>query len=64
MIVGHNPGLEELLKTLCGEQLPYTTDGKLLTTGNLAEVEFPDDCTNITDGCGRLLRLMRPGDLA
>ena len=36
MVVGHNPGLEDLVDYLCGGQLEIPMDGKLLPTAALA----------------------------
>lgn len=63
MLVGHNPGLEELLGWLCTEPLPRTTDGKLLTTANLARIRLGDN-GNLSEGSGRLTDLTRADELA
>lgn len=62
MIVGHNPGLEDLLTHLCGDGVPRTVSGKLLPTGSLAVISLPDDWTPAS-GRGRLERLLRPKEL-
>ena len=43
MLVGHNPGLEELLLYLCGP-IPIPDDGKLLPTATLARLESSLAC--------------------
>jgi phosphohistidine phosphatase len=55
MIVGHNPGLEELLFALSGER-------EFLTTAALAEIELPVDAWQQLgeETAGRLLNLWRP----
>lgn len=59
MLVGHNPGLEELLEHLCADAAERTSKGKLLTTANVARVEIdPGDLER--RGAGRLIELMRP----
>ena len=63
MIIGHNPGLEELLRYLCGNDLPLTKNGKLLTTAAIAVVELPDDWGTIKPRSGHLIQLMRPKEL-
>jgi phosphohistidine phosphatase len=63
MVVGHNPGLEELLVYLCrDETLPRTQAGKLLTTANLAQVNLKDD-NILHTGSGELQQLVRPKDV-
>lgn len=64
MLIGHNPGLEELLIHLCGEQLPLTQSGKLLTTAAIAIVALPDGWCAIEPHSGHLVELMRPKELA
>lgn len=61
MLVGHNPGLEELLDFLVpGAQLqPY---GKHFPTAALAELEL-DSERGLDRGGARLVRLVRPRDL-
>jgi len=58
MIVGHNPGMEELVDTLTGESVT-------MTTANLAQVQFPivswRDLRPHTEG--KLLNLWRPKEL-
>ncbi|MGD8407849.1 MAG: histidine phosphatase family protein, partial [Thiohalophilus sp.] len=63
MLVGHNPGLEELLTWLCHEPLPRTEDGKLLTTANLARIQL-DKTGKLAEGNGKLVELTRANELA
>lgn len=58
MLVGHNPGLEELLGWLCAEPLPRTHEGQLLTTANLARIRL-DDSGALDEGRGHLIDLTR-----
>lgn len=62
LLVGHNPGLDELLCQLC-PGVPWRADGKLLTTAALARLELPDDWRSLGPGCARLLSLDRPKEL-
>lgn len=65
LVVGHNPGLEDLLITLCGRgAVPQTQQGKLFTTANLARVLLPGDDNPLRSGAGKLLQLVRPKELA
>jgi len=60
LLVGHNPGLDELLFHLCGEPLPRTAAGKLMTTAAIAWIRLPESWCRFPAGCGELLELMRP----
>jgi phosphohistidine phosphatase len=63
MLVGHNPGLEELLVWLAGETVTLPEDGKLLPTATLARLQMPDDWRTLAAGCARLLSITRPATL-
>ena len=63
MLVGHNPGLEELLDWLVSDTLPVPDDGKRLPTATLAIVKMPDDWQILIAGCARLDSITRPGML-
>ena len=62
MLVGHNPGMDQLLVYLCRDEITLTGSGKLMTTAALARIECrcpwadlgPEDCS--------LLELRRPKD--
>lgn len=62
MIVGHNPGLEELLEYLVGESL-VSDDGKILPTATVAHLEMPEDWSELANGCASLLSWVRPSML-
>lgn len=62
MLVGHNPGLEELLIWLCKEPLPRTTDGKLLKPASLAGIRLTGAPPG--EGSGSLVDLIRADELA
>lgn len=64
LLIGHNPGLEDLLRWLMREPLPEADNAKLLPTATLAWLEIPDDWSRLEAGCARLRQLMRPKDLA
>ncbi len=61
-LIGHNPGLESLLLELCPDA-PVMDSGKLFTTANLARIGLPGRWDDLSAGAGRLLDLVRPGDL-
>jgi phosphohistidine phosphatase len=63
MLVGHNPGLEELLVHLAGETVVRPPDGKLLPTAALAWLEMPEDWHNLSRGSGTLRSVTRPREL-
>jgi len=62
MLVGHNPGLEDLLLDLVAG-VEADEDGKLLATATLARVQLPDDWRNLAAYCGQLLSLNRAARL-
>ena len=63
MLVGHNPGMEELLVYLCGENLPTAANGKLLPTATLAQIAVADAWRNIRRNSCRLIAITRPKEL-
>jgi len=62
MLVGHNPGMEELLEVLCHEAPDIPADGKLLPTAAIAVLQVPS-LPDLQPGQARLDRLIRPRDL-
>ena len=63
LLVGHNPGLEELLRHLAGTDIDEPDDGKLLPTATVARLEMPDDWTALEPGSATLIALVRPRQL-
>jgi phosphohistidine phosphatase len=63
LLVGHNPGLEELLAWLCGEETVVPEDGKPMPTATLACLKLPEDWLRLEYGCARLISLTRPRSL-
>ena len=63
MIVGHNPGLDELLLYLVNAP-PMTDSGKLMTTACLALVALPPDWSHLPKHCGVLTNITRPKELS
>jgi phosphohistidine phosphatase len=61
LLVGHNPGFDDLLCHLCGEPPSRDVEGKLLTTAAIAALEF-DGPVDTRKGCARLVALKRPND--
>ena len=60
LLVGHNPGMDELLEYLAGPVRDRTEDGKLLTTAALAQLNMPETWGNLRPNCARLELLVRP----
>lgn len=59
LLVGHNPGLEELLLYLARDTVKVPQDG-LLKTATLAHIAMPDDWTELPEGAAHLVSLTRP----
>jgi len=63
LLVGHNPGLEDLVSYLAGDELEGPADGKLLPTATLARLEMPNNWQGLDAGCAQLTALIRPRNL-
>lgn len=63
LLVGHNPGLEDLLNHLVGGEIPHAKNGKLLPAGSLARLAMPTHWADLAVGCARLMELVWPGQL-
>ncbi|MGZ8176063.1 MULTISPECIES: SixA phosphatase family protein [Methylobacter] len=63
LLVGHNPGLEDLLLKLIPHSVPLSANGKCLSTAALAQLTFKGDWTELTEGCAKLVTLIRPDSL-
>lgn len=63
LLVGHNPGLEELLLYLAGTQVQIPADGKVLPTAALVHLTMPDDWSALAPGCAKISSLIRPRSL-
>ena len=64
VLVGHNPGLDELVCHLHGGTPHRTRSGKLMTTGAIAWFRMPDDWSQLAPGCAELVQLARPKELS
>jgi len=62
MLVGHNPGLDELLLYLSEIEPSYTATGKLLTTAAVACLLLPHDWSRLERASAELRLLVRPGE--
>jgi phosphohistidine phosphatase len=63
MIVGHNPGLEELLEHLAGEAIEAPAGGPVLPTAALARLSMPHEWQRLESGCAQLISINRPREL-
>lgn len=63
LLVGHNPGLEDLLIFLCGEKATKPAAGKRFPTAALAQLKLPDDWRRLEPRSARLNALIRPRDI-
>lgn len=59
MLVGHNPGLEDLLLFLADEKINIPDDGKLLPTATLAHMCMPDDWRSLKAASASLKAIVR-----
>jgi phosphohistidine phosphatase len=63
LLVGHNPGLEDLLIHLANKDIRIPADGKLMPTATLARLKLPDNWKKLKLGCGQLVSITRPDAL-
>lgn len=64
LLVGHNPGFEELLQWLSAERdLPRTAAGKLMTTCTLARLGIREPWAEVRMGRAAFLGLVRAAEL-
>jgi|TARA_B100001964_G_C14239936_1_gene604450 phosphohistidine phosphatase len=63
MLVGHNPGLEDLLMDLSKDEVPIPEDGKLLATATLARLTVECEWAGVNLGCAQLLSITRGASL-
>ena len=63
MLIGHNPGLDDLLEHLSIKQPPRNRDAKLMTTAAIAILEFSDSKLHTGPGSAELDVIWRPRDI-
>lgn len=63
MIVGHNPGLEDLVEYLSGSPIAVSDVGPSMPTAALAHLSMPDDWSQLERGCATLLEITRPREV-
>lgn len=54
LVVGHNPGLEELLEYLVDDTLPEIVEGKVLPTATLAVISIEHPWSGLEKACGEI----------
>jgi phosphohistidine phosphatase len=63
LLVGHNPGLDDLLEYLSADPPPRTASGKLLTAGAVAQLTLHDGWKGLEPRGATLVQLVRPREL-
>lgn len=63
LLVGHNPGFEELVRWLAASPPPLSATGKLMPTCTLARFGLPEDWQRLGPGDGELRSIIRPKEL-
>jgi phosphohistidine phosphatase len=64
LLVGHNPGLEDMVEYLSCEEPVRPVDGKLMPTATLAWFVFTCGWDELSDGCATLKSITRPADMS
>jgi len=64
MLVGHNPGLENLSMHLSEGKLPIAQDGSLMTTANIIQLRVRQNWHHINSCKHEFVRIMRPNQLS
>jgi phosphohistidine phosphatase len=63
LLVGHNPGLEDLLILLAGKSVQYPKGDKLLPTATLARLTVTDSWQTLSPGCAVMESITLPRSL-
>jgi phosphohistidine phosphatase len=63
MLVGHNPGLEDMVKYLANEKPQIPADGKLMPTAALARFTLECAWEDVGAGCATLVSITRIADM-
>ena len=63
LLIGHNPGLEDLLLKLIPHSVPLSANGKCLPTAALAHLSFEGAWTELAEDGAKLVTLIRPDSL-
>jgi phosphohistidine phosphatase len=62
LLIGHNPGLEELLDYLSGDQAETNSAGKVMTTAAIAVLDYGTGPIRTGKASAQLMCLTRPRD--
>ena len=62
-MVGHNPGFENLLQSLCAKEVPMPEDWKMMPTAALARLEINVPWSELDYGAAELISLTRARSL-
>jgi phosphohistidine phosphatase len=62
MLIGHNPGMDEIVSYLSSNDVPRTESGKLMTTGCLARFRLPAAGQDLNQQA-ELLSITRPSEI-
>ncbi len=63
MLVGHNPGFEDMVQYLSDDKVQMPADGKLMPTATLAWFTLSCNWGDVMDGCASLKSITRPSDM-
>jgi phosphohistidine phosphatase len=63
MLVGHNPGLESLVRHLGGATVTSPAAGKFFPTAAVAHLRMPHNWRRLGRSAGRVITIMRPRSL-
>ncbi len=63
LLVGHNPGMDELVTWLTGFAPPRAANGKLMVTAALAWFRFTGPWSGLSEGGPNLVDLVRPKEI-
>ena len=62
MLIGHNPGMDEIVSYLSKVEVPRTGQGKLMTTGCLVRFSLPGNVSELQHQA-ELLSITRPSEI-
>ena len=63
LVCGHNPGLDDLVDHLAAVPAELSASGKLMTTAAIAHFQFDSGWSDLGQGAGELVALVRPREI-
>ena len=63
LLVGHNPGIEYLVRYLAGDSLQAWDEANLIPTASLSQLVMPSSWDLLDHACAKLVRIARPRQL-